>query len=45
MIGRILSDRSAYGMSADDRALHGLLDTLTPGEFRASAHRDLMLAP
>jgi CRP-like cAMP-binding protein len=34
MIGRILSDRSTYGMSEDDRALHGLLDTLTPGEFR-----------
>lgn len=34
MIGRILSDRSAYGMSEDDRALHGLLDTMTPGEFR-----------
>ncbi len=34
MIGRILSDRSTYGMSADDRALHGLLDALTPGEFR-----------
>jgi hypothetical protein len=34
MIGRILSDRSTHGMSEDDRALHGLLDTLTPGEFR-----------
>ena len=34
MIGRILSDRSAYGMTEDDRRLHGLLDTLTPGEFR-----------
>jgi hypothetical protein len=34
MIGRILSDRSVYGMTEDDRRLHGLLDTLTPGEFR-----------
>jgi CRP-like cAMP-binding protein len=34
MIGRILSDRTAYGMSEDDQRLHGLLDTLTPGEFR-----------
>ncbi len=34
MIGRILSDRSAYGMTEEDRRLHGLLDTLTPGEFR-----------
>jgi len=34
MIGRIVSDRSAYGMTEDDRRLHGLLDTLTPGEFR-----------
>ena len=34
MIARILSDRSAYGMTEEDRRLHGLLDTLTPGEFR-----------
>ena len=34
MIGRILADRTAYGMSDDDRRLHGFLDTLTPGEFR-----------
>jgi len=34
MIGRIVADRTGYGLSPDERALYAHLDTLTPGEFR-----------
>lgn len=34
MIARIVADHARYGLTGDERALHALLDTLTPGEFR-----------
>ncbi len=34
MIGRIVADRADFGLSTEERALHGHLDTLTPGELR-----------
>jgi len=34
MIARIVADRTPLRMSEEDRRLHGLLDALTPGEFR-----------
>jgi len=34
MIGRVVTDRTDFKMSAEERRLFGLLETLSPGEFR-----------
>src|SRR5207244_8243614 len=34
MIGRVVADRADFRMSAEERQLFQLLETLSPGEFR-----------